>query len=103
MVKTARLFSQLLDQIPRTDFAGIVKKHQGERHARGFTCWTQFVGMLFSQLAHADSLREICNGLACCLGKLVHLGIPNAPNLTVSRTIRNEARSFRGHVRITLL
>lgn len=57
-----------------------MKKHQGERHARGFTCWTQFVGMLFCQLAHADSLREICSGLACCLGKLVHLGIKNAPN-----------------------
>ena len=74
MVKTASLFSQILEQIPRTTFAGIVKKHQGERHARGFTCWTQFVGMLFCQLAHADSLREICNGLACCLGKLVHVG-----------------------------
>ncbi len=80
MVKTASLFSQLLEQIPRTEFARIVKKHQGERHARGFTCWTQFVGMLFCQLARADSLREICNGLACCLGKLVHVGIKNAPN-----------------------
>ena len=36
--------------------------------------------MLFCQLAHADSLREICNGLACCLGELVHLGIGVAPN-----------------------
>jgi len=26
-----------------------------------------------------DSLREICNGLSCCLGKLVHLGIAKAP------------------------
>jgi hypothetical protein len=80
MVKTASLFSQLLEQIPRTEFARLVKEHRGERHARGFTCWTQFVGMLFCQLAHADSLREICNGLACCLGKLVHLGIKDAPN-----------------------
>ena len=36
--------------------------------------------MLFCQLAHADSLREICNGLGCCLGKLVHLGICKAPH-----------------------
>ncbi len=80
MVKTASLFSQLLEQIPRTEFVSLVKKHKAERHARGFTCWTQFVGMLFCQFARADSLREICNGLACCLGKLVHLGIRNAPN-----------------------
>ena len=36
--------------------------------------------MLFCQLAHADSLREICNGLGCCLGKLVHVGVGKAPN-----------------------
>ena len=79
MVKTASLFSQLLEQIPRNEFAALAKKHKAERHARGFNCWTQLVGMLFCQLAHADSLREICNGLACCVGKLVHLGVKDAP------------------------
>lgn len=80
MVRTASLFSQLLQQIPRNQFAALVAKHQAERHAKGFTCWTQFTAMLFCQLARADSLREICNGLACCLGKLVHLGIQRGPS-----------------------
>jgi len=57
-----------------------VKKHNAERAAKGFTCWTQFVAMLFCQLGRADSLRDICNGLACCLGRLVHLGIAKAPS-----------------------
>jgi len=35
--------------------------------------------MLFCQLGRADSLREICNGLGCCLGRLVHVGISKAP------------------------
>jgi len=35
--------------------------------------------MLFCQLAQAKSLREICGGLACTLGKLRHLGIEEAP------------------------
>ena len=56
-----------------------MKKHGAERAAKGFTSWTQFVAMLFCQLARADSLRDICNGLACCLGRLVHLGIARAP------------------------
>ncbi|KAF0159218.1 MAG: hypothetical protein FD159_688 [Syntrophaceae bacterium] len=30
---------------------------------RGFTCWGQFVSMLFCQLGRAHSLREITNGL----------------------------------------
>lgn len=80
MVKVASLFSQLLHHFPRTEFATLVKKHKGEHAAKGFTCWTQFVAMVFCQLARADSLREICNGLRCCLGKLIHLGIRESPN-----------------------
>jgi hypothetical protein len=80
MLQAASLFNQLLHHFPRTEFASLVKKHLAERAAKGFACWTQFVAMTFCQLAHADSLREICNGLACSEGKLVHLGITNAPN-----------------------
>ena len=79
IVQVASLFNQLLQHFPRTEFAALVKKHDAERAAKGFTCWTQFVAMLFCQLGRADSLREICNGLACCLGRLVHLGIAKAP------------------------
>ena len=80
MVRTASLFSQILREIPRVDFERLVRRHGAERHAKGFTCWNQLVSMLFCHLAGADSLREICNGLACCLGKLVHLGVRRMPN-----------------------
>lgn len=80
MIKVASLFSQLLHHFPRTEFAELVAKHQAERRAKGFTCWSQLVAMLFCHMAHADSLREICGGLACCQGKLRHLGIGKAPN-----------------------
>jgi hypothetical protein len=73
------IFSQLLKLFPRLEFEAIVKRHRGEHHARGFTCWEQFVAMLFCQLGRAQSLREICGGLASCEGKLVHLGVPGAP------------------------
>lgn len=80
MVPASSLFNQLLHHFPRNEFAALVKKHKAEHRAKGFTCWTQFVSMLFCQLARADSLRDICNGLSCCEGKLVHLGISKAPN-----------------------
>src|SRR5438552_3747387 len=69
------MFSQLLKLFPRTEFQALVKRTRAERHARGFTCWGQFVAMLFCQLGRAHSLREICGGLASCEGKLSHLGI----------------------------
>ena len=73
------IFSQLLKLFPRTEFQALVKRTHAERHARGFTCWGQFVAMLFCQLGRAHSLREICGGLRSSEGKLKHLGI-TAPN-----------------------
>lgn len=79
MVKVSSLFSQLLSHFPRTEFQKLVIKHQAEFGAKGFSCWSQFVSMLFCHVAGADSLREISNGLKCCLGKLKHLGMHKAP------------------------
>jgi len=69
------LFSQILKYIPRTEFEGEVRRLNAERHARGVSCWQQFVSMLFCQLGRAHSLREIEQGLRSCEGKLSHLGI----------------------------
>jgi hypothetical protein len=73
------MFSQLLHLFSRMEFQAAVKTHKAERHSRGFTCWGQFVAMLFCQLGQAQSLREICGGLAASEGKLKHLGLPKAP------------------------
>ena len=75
MERFSSIFSQLLKLFPRTEFQALVKEHRAERHARGFTCWGQFVAMLFCQLGRAHSLREIEGGLKSCEGKLAHLGI----------------------------
>jgi len=53
----------------------------------------QFVAMLFCQLGRAHSLREICGGLACCEGKLTHLGIRVPKRSTLSYA--NEHRPWQ--------
>lgn len=78
------LFSQILKFIPRSDFEGLVRKHNAERHARGVGCWQQFVSMIFCQLGRAHSLREIEQGLKSCEGKLSHLGIEALSKSTLS-------------------
>lgn len=80
MVKHGSLFSQLVDLIDRKKFHELVHRHQAERYAKKFNSWDHFVAMLFCQLAQAKSLREICGGLACCMGKMRHLGMKRAPN-----------------------
>lgn len=79
MTRVSSIFSQILQLIPRFEFESAVRQHQAERHARGFSSWGQFIAMLFCQLGHAKSLREICGGLAASEGKLRHLGVPTAP------------------------
>jgi len=79
MNRVCSIFAQLLQLFPRTQFQEAVQQHKAERHARGFTCWGQFVAMMFCHLAGAKSLREICQGLAASEGKLRHLGVPKAP------------------------
>jgi Domain of unknown function (DUF4372)/Transposase DDE domain len=69
------VFSQILNLFSRAEFQQQVRHHRAERHARGLSSWTQFVAMLFCQLGRAQSLREICHGLASTEGKLSHLGI----------------------------
>ena len=79
MNRVCSIFSQILTLVPRTVFQDAVNQHRAERHARGFSSWTQFISMLFCQLGHAQSLREITGGLAACEGKLRHLGVEEPP------------------------
>jgi Domain of unknown function (DUF4372)/Transposase DDE domain len=87
------MFSQLLKLFPRTEFQVLVKRTHAERHARGFTCWGQFVAMLFCQLGRAHSLREICGGLRSSEGKLRHLGITAPSRSTLAYA--NEHRPWQ--------
>ena len=87
------MFSQLLKLFPRTEFQALVKRTHAERHARGFTCWGQFVAMLFCQLGRAHSLREICGGLRSSEGKLKHLGIAAPSRSTLAYA--NEHRPWQ--------
>jgi hypothetical protein len=82
MSRLCSIFSQTLQLIPRLEFQAAVSQHKAERHARGFSSWAQFISMLFCQLGHAQSLREITGGLAACEGKLKHLGVDRAPKRT---------------------
>jgi len=91
MMRSTSMFSQILGVIDRNRFARAVRDRQAERAAKGFRCWDQFVAMLFCHMAGANSLREICGGLASALGKVAHLGLKSAP----ARSTLSYANSHR--------
>jgi hypothetical protein len=98
MNRFCSIFSQLLQLFSRIDFQQAVMETKAERHARGFTCWGQFVAMLFCQLGRAHSLREIAGGLRSCEGKLKHLGISAPSRSTLAYA--NEHRPWQLYQRI---
>lgn len=75
MKASCSMFSQMLKLIPRIEFERLVRETGAEYGAKGLSSWSQFVAMLFIQLARAYSLRECEGGLKSCEGKLAHLGI----------------------------
>lgn len=79
MIRVASCFAQVLAMVDRYGFDRAVRELDAERGAKGFRSWDQFVAMLFCQLGSADSLREICGGLSTSLGRMVHLGLKEAP------------------------
>lgn len=99
MNRVCSIFSQLLQLFPRSEFQLAVKELEAERHARGFTCWSQFVAMMFCHLGQAKSLREICGGLAATEGKLKHLGVDQAPKRS-TLAYANEHRPWRLYQRV---
>lgn len=74
------LFAQLLERIDRSSFKKLVKTHQSDKHSKGISTWTHFVSMLFMQLGHLDSLRDIQNGLRSLSATKNHLNISKVPS-----------------------
>ncbi len=99
MNKFSSVFGQMLQIISRHEFYKAVVETGAEKKAKGFTCWQQFVAMLFCQLGQAHSLREITGGLATCLGKLKHLGVESAPNRS-TLSYANEHRPWQLYERV---
>lgn len=69
------VFAQLAEFLPQRVFDGIVKKYDGDKYVRHFTCWNQLLCMLFGQLTNRDSLRDLIVALEAHSKKSYHLGL----------------------------
>ena len=68
------VFSQLVDFLPKRVFDMIVKRHNGDKWVKKFTCWNQLLVMMYGQLASCDSLREVACIIDSIKNKSYHLG-----------------------------
>ena len=88
------IFSQLILFIPKRQFRRIVERHRGNYNVKSFTCWDQFICMLFAQLTHRESLRDIEICLRSFQNKLYHCGIKNRISKS-TLAYANDTRSWK--------
>ena len=85
------VFSQLMDFLPEHEFRRCVRRYNGNRHVKSFSCLDQFLCMTFAQLSYRESLRDIEACLRAMQSKLYHMGIRSR----VSRSTLAEANEKR--------
>ena len=88
------VFAQLTEFLPQRVFDTIVSRYQGNKRVRHFGCWNQLLCMLFGQLTHRDSLRDLIVVLEAHSKKSYHLGL--GKSVTRSNLSKaNEKRNYR--------
>lgn len=85
------IFTQVCASLPRWKFDKIVKKYDGNKYVKGFTCWNHLVVLIFGQLLDRDSLRDLISALDAHRSKWKFLGFGSK----VSRSNLSDANSKR--------
>jgi putative transposase len=84
MAYNTTIFGQMIHFISRLDFKSIVNQHKGDHRIRKFSCWDQFVFLLFGQFSKRESLRETVLSINSIQSKLYHLGCKTLKRSTFS-------------------
>lgn len=94
MNKGKFVFAQLASLVVRYEFDKCVLRYQGDYKVQDFSCWNQFLCMMFGQLTHRESSRDIITCLKAHRNKVFHLGIKQiVAHSTLTRA--NENRSWQ--------
>ena len=76
------VYAQIIEFLPQRIFDKYVKKHDGNKYIKHFTCWNQLLCMVFGQLTNRDSLRDLIVAINAHSSKSYHLGF--GKNVTLS-------------------
>ncbi|RYZ84674.1 MAG: IS4 family transposase [Proteobacteria bacterium] len=88
------VFAQLTSYLPARVFDRCVAKYSGNKWAKHFSCYHQFLCMMFGQLSGRDSLRDLLVTLTAHRAKYYHLGLGrNVSRTNLARA--NERRDYR--------
>ena len=94
MNKDKYVFALMVEFLDNYKFLRIVKKYDGNKYVKHFTCWNQLLTLMFGQLCNRESLRDLIVALNAHQEKCYHLGV--GKHVTRSNLAKaNENRDYR--------
>ena len=95
MFQDKYVFAQLTAFLNRTRFNNYVRKYDGNRYVKHFTCWNQLLAMMFGQLSNRESLRDLIVAFEAHRAKQYHLGLRRKPIAKTTYASANQNRDYR--------
>jgi Transposase DDE domain/Domain of unknown function (DUF4372) len=88
------VLSQILDAVPSSIINAASRKHQANRYYKRLPLRVHLVSLLYGVFSYCNGLRELCEGMLGCEGKLTHLGFDRAP----ARSTLSDANTNRSYL-----
>ena len=88
------ILSQILSCIPAATINRACRKHNANRYYKKIPVRVHLVSLLYGVFSYCNGLRELCEGMLACEGKLTHLGLDKAP----ARSTLSDANSKRSYL-----
>lgn len=95
MFQDKYVFVQLTAFLNRTQFNNYVRKYDGNRYVKHFTCWNQLLAMMFGQLSYRESLRDLIVALEAHRATQYHLGLGRNTIVKATLAYANQTRDYR--------
>lgn len=76
------ILSQILSCISTDTIKQASKKHNSNRYYKRIPVRVHLTTLLYGVFSYCNGLRELCEGMLACEGKLTHLGLDKAPPRT---------------------
>lgn len=91
MFQDKYIFAQLAAFLDRNHFNYLVRKYDGDKYVKSFTCWNQLLALMFGQLSNRESLRDFIVAMEAHHTKSYHLGL--GKHVTRSNLAKSKSES----------
>jgi Transposase DDE domain/Domain of unknown function (DUF4372) len=88
------ILSQILNCISTSELRSITRKHKCDRYYKRIPFRVHLTSLLYGVFSYCNGLRELCEGLLGCEGKLSHLGLNKVP----ARSTLSDANTNRSYL-----